>query len=99
MRRGQSLWIGAIFILSLLFLFEAPVIPVEGSQTFASACHKLSIIYLNWNHTDWQSVGYHFLGMGYSLRYWHRSASICGRFQWNDTNAPLVPVRSVLGTH
>jgi hypothetical protein len=63
MRRGKSLQIAAIFILSLLFVFEAPVIPVEGSQTFASACHRPPTIYLNGNYTDWQSVGYHFLGI------------------------------------
>ena len=76
----QRFWIGVIVILSLLFAFLAPVIPVEGSQTFLTICGKPVLFYANWNYTDRQSVGYRFLGVGYSLRHWHPTGPVlCAR--------------------
>jgi hypothetical protein len=58
--------VASFLLLFFIGFFLVPIIPVEGTRVFpAGHCPSFA-----WKWTDWQSVGYHFLGLGYNLRIW-----------------------------
>jgi hypothetical protein len=65
-RLRGPLAIATFLLLSSMGLFLLPIIPVEGAGV-SSAGHCPPIV-SKW--TDWESAGYHFLGLGLNLRIW-----------------------------
>ncbi len=58
--------IASFLLLFSIGFFLLPIIPVEGTRVFpAGHCPSFA-----WKWTDWQSAGYHLLGLGYNLRIW-----------------------------